>query len=434
MRRLNIVFGHVAGAQFLPLHRYLNESGLATSWLVCAEETRARHRDIPNLVAIETSSSHRSDSESWLWHKIKLANEWSRGIGHAIQRIATQSPVDIYIGHVVRGSPLLLFNNVDFPIVSYLEFPCFRVHGWDAGYPIPEDGRLADNNQEMLSLYSVMKSQSALVPSDYVRRSFPVELHSKIHVISDVGFRDTSSARRASPPAGAGPAGMKYIGFAAGDLSTAKGFELFVRIANRVAAVRSDVHFVVIGSPETPYGFERAFLHSRYGGENPPTFAEHVMREHAVDGSRFTFTGFLSPENFDATVQMIDLFLYPLQFGSWNWGLLELLAQGAVVIASNRCYLPEVIRDGVNGYLMDYQDLSAWVSLALSLLDDHAARMRVADAARTASEAYRVERVAPCYLEFFERVVSAYADGSRSCATSATTGEPAIASPAGRPA
>ena len=195
--------------------------------------------------------------------------------------------------------------------------------------------------------------------------------------------------------------------------STAKGFELFVRIANRIAEARSDVRFVVIGSPETPYGFEQTFLRSKYGVESTPTFAEHVMREHAADSSRFTFTGFLSHEAFDATVQMIDLFLYPLQFGSWNWGLLELLAQGAVVVASNRCYLPEVIRHGVNGYLLDYHDLPAWVSLALSLLDDRGARTRVADEARTASEAYRVERVAPRYLEFFESVVSASVDQSR---------------------
>lgn len=404
MTRLNIVFAHVLGGQFLPLHQYLNETGLATSWLVCSTDTCIRHRDVPNLVGFEPAPERQRNSEPRTSHKVELANKWSRAVADVVRSIAARSAIDVYIGHVVRGSPLLLFNNVDFPVISYLEFPSFRTHGWDAKYPVPEFDRISDNNQEMLSWYAVLKSQAAIVPSHHAKSLFPVELHAKINVINDVGFR-VSSPRPSHLPS-TDHRDMKYIGFAARDLSTAKGFEQFVRIANLIAEARRDVHFLIIGSTDTPYGFERPFLQSRYGAKDCPTFAEHAIREHASDPSRFTFTGFLSPAAFDEIVRTIDLFLYPLQFGSSNWGLFELLQRGAVVIGSNRCYLPEVIRHGQNGYLMDYDDISSWALLASSLLDDDATRTAISAAAAAASQAYTVECVAPHYLELLERIVS----------------------------
>ena len=42
-------------------------------------------------------------------------------------------------------------REVDFPIITYIEYPCFRTHGWDAKYPPPEIKKLRDKNFEMLT-------------------------------------------------------------------------------------------------------------------------------------------------------------------------------------------------------------------------------------------------------------------------------------------
>jgi glycosyltransferase involved in cell wall biosynthesis len=147
-------------------------------------------------------------------------------------------------------------------------------------------------------------------------------------------------------------------------------------------------------------------LTERYGAGT--TFAEYVVMEERCDLSRFTFTGYLSPTQWDTVVPTLDLVLYPLRFGTWNWGVFELLQRGLVVVASNRCYMPEVIEDGVNGYLIDLDDIDAWVARTVHLLDNPQVRATIARGARRGSERFRPEHVAARYLEFFEAVIRAH--------------------------
>jgi|GEM_PF-2960828 glycosyltransferase involved in cell wall biosynthesis len=50
--------------------------------------------------------------------------------------------------------------------------------------------------------------------------------------------------------------------------------------------------------------------------------------------------------------------------GFLKQSLATLLGRGRIVIGSNRCFVPEAITDGVNGFLCDYDDIDAWVSRA----------------------------------------------------------------------
>ena len=74
--------------------------------------------------------------------------------------------------------------------------------------------------------------------------------------------------------------------------------------------------------------------------------------------------------------------------------MFELLGRGKAVIASNRCYVPEAITDGVNGLLCEYDDLEQWVRLTLELLDDPARFAALGEAARQRAALYSIDRVA----------------------------------------
>ena len=107
----------------------------------------------------------------------------------------------------------------------------------------------------------------------------------------------------------------------------------------------------------------------------------------AVDGditlgpdAAFEHVDFAGYEDFASYIEAMDLFLYPLQFGSANWGLFELLFRGRTIIASDRCFIPEVIRNGYNGYLCKYDDIQAWVRLATAIIDAPAAHAHIGEA------------------------------------------------------
>ena len=102
----------------------------------------------------------------------------------------------------------------------------------------------------------------------------------------------------------------------------------------------------------------------------------------------------------------MDLCLYPLQFGSANWGLFELLGRGRVVVASDRCYVPEVITHGENGFLCDYDDVASWVARTLEILDHPEQFRAIGETAREVSQRSSIDRVAEQFLGLCERVIA----------------------------
>lgn len=100
------------------------------------------------------------------------------------------------------------------------------------------------------------------------------------------------------------------------------------------------------------------------------------------------------------------MFLYPLQFGSGNWGLFELLGRGKIVIASDRCFVPEVITHDVNGLLCDYDNPDEWVRRTLEVLDNLKPHRVLGETARRMSVRYSIDRVATEFLTLCARLLT----------------------------
>jgi cephalosporin hydroxylase/glycosyltransferase involved in cell wall biosynthesis len=403
--RLTVALAHSNLGQFRHLHEYLNQSGLATSYLFCSEANFRKHgRSIPNLVPFKPHGGKLSDPQSFYYlSRVEGANRRSLGLAKAICQLQKRTSIDVFIGHITAGSPSMMFGEFEFPIVTYLEYPSFQRHGWDARYPPPDIKQLRDKNFEMLTAQAVLQSHRAIVPSAYARSLFAAELQSKITVLMEgfplerEGWSQGGILRKED--------GVQYVGFAARDLSSAKGFDQFVRIANRVAAQRPTVHFVVLGGDNTLYSYENHFLDAKLGPGHGRSFREWVLENEHVDRSRFLMPGLVDYDTFSRYVNDMDLFLYPLQFGSANWGLFELLGRSKIVIASNRCFVPEVITHDVNGLLCDYDNLDEWVRLTLDVLDNLESHRVLGETARRMSVRYRIDRVAAEFVALCERLV-----------------------------
>jgi N-acetyl-alpha-D-glucosaminyl L-malate synthase BshA len=105
-------------------------------------------------------------------------------------------------------------------------------------------------------------------------------------------------------------------------------------------------------------------------------------------------------------LSVADLFLLPSQQESFGLAALEAMACGVPVIASRVGGLPEVIDDGVDGYLKDPEDLQGMAEQALTVLADAKLHERLAAAARRkVEEKFSADRVVPQYEAFYREVL-----------------------------
>ncbi|MEQ9397963.1 MAG: N-acetyl-alpha-D-glucosaminyl L-malate synthase BshA [Longimicrobiales bacterium] len=160
--------------------------------------------------------------------------------------------------------------------------------------------------------------------------------------------------------------------------------EIFERIQREVPA-----RLVMIGDgPERPRAAARA--------------AELGLRDQVL------FLG--KHASVDELLSCADLFLLPSETESFGLAALEALACGAPVVASRVGGLPEVVEDGVNGYLFPVGSVEDMADAGVALLSDEALHARFAEAGRAlAVERFSARSVVPRYEAYYERVL----EGSR---------------------
>jgi L-malate glycosyltransferase len=113
-------------------------------------------------------------------------------------------------------------------------------------------------------------------------------------------------------------------------------------------------------------------------------------------------------------LSVADAFLLPSAQESFGLAALEAMACGVPVVASRVGGLPEVITDGLTGYLRDPDEHAGMAAAVLDLLDDPSLRQRIAHLARASVvDRFDEDRVVPMYEALYERLLTVPAAGSR---------------------
>ena len=101
-----------------------------------------------------------------------------------------------------------------------------------------------------------------------------------------------------------------------------------------------------------------------------------------------------------------DLMLLPSSQESFGLAALEAMACEVPVVASRVGGLPEVIQDGVNGYLCDVDDLAGMAERGRALVRDAALRARIGRAAAAhVCATFRSEIIVPQYEAYYREVI-----------------------------
>jgi glycosyltransferase involved in cell wall biosynthesis len=102
-----------------------------------------------------------------------------------------------------------------------------------------------------------------------------------------------------------------------------------------------------------------------------------------------------------------DLFLLPSEYESFGLAALEAMAAGAAVVSSNAGGLPEVIEQGVCGYMADVGDVKAMSQYALDILKDDGRLQQFKNAAKTQAQKFDIHNIVPQYEKLYDSVAKA---------------------------
>ncbi len=139
------------------------------------------------------------------------------------------------------------------------------------------------------------------------------------------------------------------------------------------------------------------------GGDGPERARLEELARQAALESDVEIMG--TVDNVRAILSIADVFLLPSAQESFGLAALEAMACELPVVASRVGGLPEVITDGVTGFLHPPEDVEGMAASTLALLDDRDLRARVAAAARASVlERFDEDRIVPMYEALYERL------------------------------
>lgn len=131
-------------------------------------------------------------------------------------------------------------------------------------------------------------------------------------------------------------------------------------------------------------------------------------QEHAQKLGVMHDTWFLGRQDeVETFLSLADLFLLPSEHESFGLAALEAMACEVPVIASRAGGLPEVIEDGVSGYLCPVGDVDAMARRALEVLRDEATEKMIENAAlRRARTVFSADAIVSEYERLYEAVLN----------------------------
>ena len=140
-------------------------------------------------------------------------------------------------------------------------------------------------------------------------------------------------------------------------------------------------------------------------GEGPERGnAEYVARKMGVEHD-VLFLG--TQDNVHRLLPLMDVLLLPSRTESFGLAALEAMACGAIPVATRVGGLPEVITDGVDGFLAEVGDVQSMAQRILRLLREPKLRKEMAESARfTAETRFCSTLIIPQYEEYYRRVLA----------------------------
>jgi glycosyltransferase involved in cell wall biosynthesis len=408
---MHILFIHDAfPAQFGRLALELNKRyGWKCSFLVedlsrCPTPTpeMLQHLEIEKLPLSEDLRKNREIPWAQVYGRYL---ESCRAVYEAV-RAKPQWQPDLVVAHGGRGAPTLFLPEVlNCPIINYCEYyfaPSRRDISYRIDLPLVDPSQFYPRCINAMTLVSLVDCHAGYCPTRWQKETFPKRFWPKIEVHFD-GIDTELYRPRSVPRVVTGktiPAGTRVVTFVARGLESMRGFDQFMKLANRICHEMNEVIFVVVGEAEIYYGWDK--LHT-----GQPSFKKWVLSQGEYDLDRFIFLDYVEPSVLSDFLCLSDLHVYLTVPFVLSWSFFNALACGRVVLASDVDPVLEVIEPGKNGLLASLFDTDALCQNALQVLKNPGEFQPLGESARTLMEThYSIDACIPSLREYFERIAS----------------------------
>jgi len=225
-------------------------------------------------------------------------------------------------------------------------------------------------------------ADSITVVSSYIRsnliRDYGVS-DAKIHVISNGVAHEVFHPIRVESPL------PSHIILYAGRIDKRKGIVFLIEAMAEVFQQRPDVCLWIAGSGGR-------YMHK----------VETLIRQKSMN-KYIRFLGFQNSQQLNKLYNMASVCVLPSVIEGFGLTILEAMACGCPVIASDSGGAIDIIRHGENGYLVTYGDTSQLAALILQLIEDETLRSRFETQGKTtAITRFTWKKMARNYIRLYE--------------------------------
>lgn len=304
--------------------------------------------------------------ENFTWHS------------HAVYETLKAHPEikpDLVVGHSGFGSTAFLADLYDCPIINYFEW---YYHPRNSEMDFRPDQRSHELNvlraraRNAMLLLDLQTCTAGYCPTNWQRSRFPHEYQPKLTTIYDgidtAFWRPRPEVKLHDRRIGDKTisAETKIVTYVSRGFESMRGFDVFMQVAKRICDERKDVIFVCVGSDRVCYGDD----HTRANGL---TYREHILRQDNYDLSRFIFTGMVPPQELARIFNLSDLHIYLTAPFVLSWSMMNALACGCTVLASDTPPVREMITHGQNGLLAGFRNVEQLSQRALDVIGNSVA-------------------------------------------------------------
>lgn len=341
--------------QFLHISNHLAEAGHE---VISISQPHARGvKSIKNLVYKPAREVTKGIHHYLVGTESAILN--GQAVARILQTLKQQGFVpDAVIGHAGWGETLYVKDVFpDTKLINYLEF-FYHATGADTGfdpeYPNEFDDYLRIRTKNIVNLLAVDGCDAGISPTEWQKSLYPPSYQSKISVIHE-GI-DTQIARPDPEVNYILPNGIKLskhdkvITYVARNLEPYRGFHILMRTLPEICQRHPDCHVLIVGGDEVSYGRRN---------KEGKGYREILLEEISINPDQVHFLGKLPYKDYMKVLQVSSAHVYLTVPFVLSWSMLEAMATGCLVIASDTPPVKEVIRHKENGLLVDFFSPSA---------------------------------------------------------------------------
>ncbi|MFO0930831.1 MAG: glycosyltransferase [Gemmataceae bacterium] len=309
---------------------------------------------------------------------------------------------DLVVGHMSYGTMLYLRNLYPCHFVGYFDYlpPPFWTDAvvLRKEFPPPEGVRLFNATYHAMTHLHLHACDAAYTSTEYQLSTCPPEWQHKLRVIRD-GVDCQLFQPRPRPTRFRGRTidpDTRVVSFTSRGLEAARGFDVFMRVAKRIAAQHKNVLFVVAGGERTLHGHEGLHLGAQ-------SFKQWVLQQDEYDLSRFLFVDFPPVNELAELFNLTDLHLSLSVPHLAPSTLLPAMASGCPLVASRTAAIAEHVDDGTHAVLHAFADEDALTETAVALLADRERARALGEAARQrVLERHELTACLEAHAKFFD--------------------------------